>query len=98
MFFLDHWISKGVIQMDQEKTRSLVNWEVLKKKAGTVVKLDARSHFTYSKQLRRRESYHNQGRQHTSHNMGSSKANLVISKTEVNGVTSVKKLKASSRT
>lgn len=29
--FLGHWISKGVIQMDQEKIRSVVDWEVPKK-------------------------------------------------------------------
>ncbi|KAA8516792.1 hypothetical protein F0562_017098 [Nyssa sinensis] len=31
MLFLGHWISKGVIQMDQEKIRSVVDWEVPKK-------------------------------------------------------------------
>ena len=31
MLFLGHWISKGVIQMDQEKIRSIVDWEVPKK-------------------------------------------------------------------
>ena len=31
MLFLGHWISKGVIQMDQEKIRSVLDWEVPKK-------------------------------------------------------------------
>ena len=31
MLFLGHWISKGVIQMDQEKIRSVLDWEVPRK-------------------------------------------------------------------
>ncbi|GJW69934.1 ribonuclease H-like domain-containing protein, partial [Tanacetum coccineum] len=31
MLWLGHWINKGVIQMDQEKIRSVLDWEVPKK-------------------------------------------------------------------
>ena len=49
VLFLGHWISKGVIQMDQEKIRSIVDWEVPKKERAGSCGEDARSHFRYNK-------------------------------------------------
>lgn len=56
VLFLGHWISKGVIQIDQEKIRSFLDWEVPKKgRAGSSGEAGCSKQFSFftTRQLRK---------------------------------------------